>query len=83
MIEASAIALGLAPMVWAESPNKLITILTTPQPQTRLMAMVTTMNTMSAGAQDKMLLCGPAGDIARQDAPASETTGQPPKDASP
>jgi len=83
LITASAIALGLATTAQAESPNKLITILTAPEPQTQLMAMVLTMNAMAAGAQAEMLLCGPAGDIALQDAPASATAGQPPKDASP
>ena len=83
LITASAIALGLATTAQAESHNKLITILTAPEPQTQLMAMVLTMNAMAAGAQAEMLLCGPAGDIALQDAPASATAGQPPKDASP
>lgn len=83
LITASAIALGLATTAQADGPNKLITILTAPEPQTQLMAMVLTMNAIAAGAQAEMLLCGPAGDIALQDAPASATAGQPPKDASP
>lgn len=83
ILSASALALGLATTAQAEDPNKLITILTAPEPQTQLMAMVLTMNAMAAGAQAEMLLCGPAGDIALKEAPASATTGQPPKDASP
>jgi intracellular sulfur oxidation DsrE/DsrF family protein len=83
ILTASALALGLATTAQAEEPNKLITILTAPEPQTQLMAMVLTMNAMAAGAQAEMLLCGPAGDIALQDAPSSATAGQPPKDASP
>ncbi len=67
----------------AEGPNKLLTILTAPEPQTQLMAMVLTMNAIAAGAEAEVLLCGPAGDIALKDAPASATAGQPPKDASP
>ncbi|EEB85168.1 conserved hypothetical protein [Roseobacter sp. GAI101] len=47
------------------------------------MAMVLTMNAISAGADAEVLLCGPAGDIALRDAPASATAGQPPRDASP
>lgn len=82
-LSAFALALGFATTAQAEDPNKLITILTAPEPQTQLMAMVLTMNAMAAGAEAEMLLCGPAGDIALQDAPASATTGQPPKDASP
>jgi hypothetical protein len=67
----------------AESPNRLVTILTAPEPQTQLMAMVLTMNAMAAGAEAEMLLCGPAGDIALKDAPETATAGQPPKGASP
>jgi intracellular sulfur oxidation DsrE/DsrF family protein len=47
------------------------------------MAMVLTMNAINAGANAEVLLCGPAGDIALRDAPASATAGQPPRDASP
>ncbi len=47
------------------------------------MAMVLTMNAIAAGAEAEVLLCGPAGDIALKEAPASATAGQPPKDASP
>lgn len=80
---ALASILAVAPAARADDPNRLITILTAPDPQTQLMAMVLTMNAMAAGAEAEMLLCGPAGDIALKDAPASATTGQPPKDASP
>jgi hypothetical protein len=84
-IAATALALGLAfgTAAMAEGPNKLVTILTAPEPQTQLMAMVLTMNAIAAGAEAEMLLCGPAGDIALKDAPASATAGQPPRDASP
>ena len=80
---AMASMMALAPTANAEDPNRLITILTAPEPQTQLMAMVLTMNAMAAGADAEMLLCGPAGDIALKEAPASATTGQPPRDASP
>lgn len=83
LLTASAVALGLATSAQASDPNRLITILTSDEPQTQLMAMVLTMNAMAAGAEAEMLLCGPAGDIALKDAPASATAGQPPKDASP
>ncbi|SHF20830.1 MULTISPECIES: hypothetical protein [Litoreibacter] len=82
-LTSSALALGLATSAQADDPNKLITILTAPEPQTQLMAMVLTMNAMAAGSSAEVLLCGPAGDIALKDAPASATTGQPPKDVSP
>jgi len=83
LLTASALALGLATTAQAEDPNKLITILASPEPQTQLMAMVLTMNAINAGANAEVLLCGPAGDIALRDAPASATAGQPPRDASP
>lgn len=81
----SALALGLAlgTAAQAERPNRLVTILTAPEAQTQLMAMVLTMNAMAAGAEAEMLLCGPAGDIALKEAPTSAIAGQPPKDASP
>jgi predicted peroxiredoxin len=83
----TALALGsvlaLSSVAQADGPNRLITILTAPEPQTQLMAMVLTMNAVAAGAEAEILLCGPAGDIALKDAPASATAGQPPKDASP
>jgi len=83
ILSASALALGLATTAHAQDANKLVTILTAPEPQTQLMAMVLTMNAIAAGAEAEMLLCGPAGDIALQDAPETATAGQPPRDASP
>jgi len=83
IISASVLALGLATTAQAQDANKLITILTAPEPQTQLMAMMLTMNAMAAGAEAEVLLCGPAGDLALQDAPETATAGQPPRDASP
>ncbi len=45
--------------------------------------MVLTMQSAQQGADTRVLLCGPAGDMALRDAPASITTGQPPKNMSP
>lgn len=67
----------------AEDQRNLVTILTAPEPQTQLMAMVLTMNAVQQGASAHILLCGPAGDIALRDAPDTATAGQPPRDASP
>jgi len=67
----------------AEEPAKLVTVVTSAEPQTQLMAMVLTMQAAKAGAEAHVLLCGPAGDLALKDAPASATAGQPPKDMSP
>ena len=83
LVTASVLAIGVGASAQADGPNKLITILTAPEPQTQLMAMVLTMNAIAAGAEAEMMLCGPAADIALQDAPATAMVGQPPKDASP
>lgn len=86
MMTALALAAGTTlamPAVADEAPNKLITILTAPEPQTQLMAMVLTMQAVQQGAEARIMLCGPAADIALQDAPDSATAGQPPRDMSP
>ena len=82
-LAAPLMALSFAGTAMAETPNRLVTILTAFEPQTQLMAMVLTANAIAAGAEAEMLLCGPAGDIALKEAPASATDGQPPRDASP
>jgi predicted peroxiredoxin len=61
----------------------LITIVTTAEPQTQAMAMVLTLQAAGQGGRVQLLLCGPAGDLALKEAPASATTGLPPKGASP
>lgn len=83
LLSALAISTALAAPALAEESRNLVTILTAPEPQTQLMAMVLTLNAVQQGASAQILLCGPAGDIALKDAPASATTGQPPRDASP
>lgn len=67
----------------AEGPSKVVTVVTSPEPQTQLMAMVLTMQAAQQGAEAHILLCGPAGDLGLRDAPAGATAGQPPKDMSP
>ncbi|MCI5110996.1 MAG: hypothetical protein MRY75_10635 [Marivita sp.] len=71
------------PALAQEAPDTLVTILTAPEPQTQLMAMVLAMQAAQQGAAPHILLCGPAGDIALNDAPASATAPQPPRDMSP
>lgn len=82
----TAAALGLATLTspaMAEDAKKTVTLLTSADPQTQLMSMVLTMQTMQAGAGSYVLLCGPAGDLALKDAPASATAPQKPQDMSP
>lgn len=62
---------------------RLVTILTAPEPQTQLMAMVLTMQSIRQGAEARILLCGPAADLALRDAPAGATAPQKPKGMSP
>ena len=84
LILAACTALTLTgPALAQEAPETLVTILTAPEPQTQLMAMVLAMQASQQGAAPHILLCGPAGDIALKDAPASATAPQPPRDMSP
>ncbi|MBA83360.1 hypothetical protein ACSSNL_10430 [Thalassobius sp. S69A] len=76
-------ATTLASPALADEQPKLLTMLTAPDAQTQLMAMVLTMNAAQAGAQTQVLLCGPAADMALKDAPASATAPQAPKGMSP
>lgn len=82
-----AAALGLtalsAPTAQAGEVKSTVTILTSAEPQTQLMGMVLTMQTMQAGASAYVLLCGPAGDLALKEAPASVTAPQKPNGMSP
>lgn len=82
LILAALAALVTLPAAADEKPD-LVTVLTAPEPQTQLMSMVLTMQSMKQGAAAHVLLCGPAGDLALQDAPASATAPQKPKGMSP
>ncbi|MEE4379036.1 MAG: hypothetical protein V2J55_16210 [Candidatus Competibacteraceae bacterium] len=82
----SILALSAAALNPAAADNhkpNLVTILTAPEPQTQLMAMVLSMQSLSQGASVKIMLCGPAGDLALRDAPDSATAPQKPKGMSP
>ncbi|PKP85754.1 MAG: hypothetical protein CVT80_00835 [Alphaproteobacteria bacterium HGW-Alphaproteobacteria-2] len=81
LIIAATVA-GLATAAQA-SEKTLVTVVTSPEPQTQLMAMVLTMQAVQQGTPTRILLCGPGGDIALKDAPASVTAPQPPKGMSP
>ncbi len=80
----AALALATVTAMPALASDKtLMTVLTAAEPQTQLMAMVLTMNAAQQGVATRILLCGPAGDIALKAAPETATAGQPPKGASP
>ncbi|WP_095588811.1 DsrE family protein [Actibacterium ureilyticum] len=78
----AAVAL-LALPAQAEPAERLVTVVTAAEPQTQLMSMVLTMQAVAKGVDTRILLCGPAGDIALKDAPETATAGQPPKGMSP
>lgn len=81
---ALAAAIGLmTPAAAQEQPETLVTMLTAPEPQTQLMAMVLAAQAAQQGAAPHVLLCGPAGDLALRDAPESATAPQPPRGISP
>ena len=67
----------------ADEPPNLVTVLSAQEAQTQLMAMVLSMQARMQGAEVYILLCGPAGDLALADAPASATAPQPPRNMSP
>lgn len=83
MLAVFAAAALLSPASAQDTKPDLVTIVTSPEPQTQLMAMVLTMQAAQQGKTPYILLCGPGGDIALKDAPESATTGQPPQDMSP
>lgn len=79
---AALIGASLAPAA-ASDAKRLVTVVATAEPETQLMAMVLTMQAVQQGAEARILLCGPGGDIALKDAPASATAPQEPKGMSP
>lgn len=76
-------ATALAIPAQAEETPDLVTILTSEEPQTQLMSMVLTMQSLKQGSKTYTLLCGPGGDLALKDAPDSATAPQKPKGMSP
>ncbi|QFT94357.1 hypothetical protein FIU86_16025 [Roseovarius sp. THAF9] len=78
-----AAALGLAGAAHADETPNLVTILASGEPQTQLMSMVLSMQSMQQGAETRILLCGPAGDLALKDPPVSATAPQEPRGMSP
>ncbi len=82
-LTAAAALMALATPALADSPDSLVTVVTSENAQTQLMAMVLTTQAVEQGADARILLCGPGGDLALSDAPETATAPQPPQDASP
>lgn len=90
-ILAAAAATGLVACATASPPqpadieraDSMLTIITSADPETQLMALVLTRSAMDAGERPNILLCSDGGDLALKDAPASATAPLQPKGASP
>lgn len=79
----SLAAQSLAAAARAAEPPDLVTIVTTAEPETQLMSMVLTMQSLQQGARTHLLLCGPGGDLALKEPPAAATAPQQPRGMSP
>lgn len=66
-----------------QSCSRLVSILTTGDPQTQLMCLVLTLQARQQGSDVYLLLCGPAGHLALKDAPETATAPQKPNGMSP
>lgn len=80
---AAVFAAGVTSPALSETAQNLVTVVTSENAQTQLMAMVLTTQAVEQGADAQILLCGPGGDLALIDAPESATTPQPPRGATP
>lgn len=83
ILATALLSASLAMPAMAESPDNLVTIVTSAEPQVQLMSMVLTHQAMGKGHPTRILLCGPAGNMALAEAPDSVKAPQPPKGASP
>jgi hypothetical protein len=81
-IAAGAAAVSSAVADQHEKPN-LVSILAAAEPQTQLMALTLTLQSLQQGANVRVLLCGPAGDLALKEPPAAATAPQKPANMSP
>ncbi|MBK5932671.1 hypothetical protein [Rhodovulum imhoffii] len=77
------VALLAATPANARDAERLVTVVTSPEPQVQAMSMVLTLQAVQRGVATRILLCGPAADIALREAPGTATAGQPPQGASP
>lgn len=74
----------LAPLSTAAAePATILSIVTSPSPETQAMALVLATASKKAGAEVRILLCDAAGDIALRMPPASATAPLKPRGASP
>ncbi len=83
ILSAAFLTLGLVvatkPSFAGDGPNKMLTILTSAEPETQAMALVLSNQAAKRGAQVHVLLCGPGGDIALKTPPAATKAAITPK----
>lgn len=84
MASIATIGIVLSP-AFAEQQDKPspMSILAAAEPQTQLMALTLTVLSMQQGSKVRLLLCGPAGDLALKEPPAAATAPQKPAGMSP
>jgi hypothetical protein len=78
MVVAAALLLPATASAETAARPALVTVLAAPDAQTQMMAMVLTMQSVKQGSKARILLCGPAADLALRQAPASATAPQKP-----
>lgn len=87
----AALALGAAALMTPAPPvaahdddrPRLLTVIATAEPETQMMALVLTMASHQQGAEVRVLLCGPGGDVALANPPESALAPQKPRGLSP
>lgn len=67
----------------APAEQRLLTVITSDDAQTQLMALILTRASLQAGVEARVLLCGPAGDLALAEPPEAAVAPLAPLDASP
>jgi predicted peroxiredoxin len=83
VIIAGLLAWATPPAQAQQETPRLVTVVTTAEPQTQLMAMVLSFQAQRQGAEVHLLLCGPGGDIALDEPPSSVTAPQEPMGMNP
>lgn len=87
----AALALGAAALMTPALPAvadddetaRLLTVIATAEPETQMMALVLSMASVQKGAEVRVLLCGPGGDLALANPPESALAPQKPRGLSP
>lgn len=87
----AALALGAAALINPALPAlahddetpRLLTVIATAEPETQMMALVLSMASHQQGAEVRVLLCGPGGDVALANPPESALEPQKPRGLSP